>query len=145
MMRNKISEIREKLFFTIARSEDEQNQKTNIFSNPTSLKLSFVPGHGKRCILGHPTVYELKALEKHRSIQDDLKRDTEFLRMSSGYKSETLSFSDATRQYPMAWFVQDVSNRTPSFSGTLKQYAIDDAPRIQKSFRVISKILAQNS
>ena len=39
---------------------EEQNLKTNIFSNPKSLKLSFAPGRGrfhvKGCILGHPNV-----------------------------------------------------------------------------------------
>ena len=33
----------------------------------------------------------------------DTTDNTEFLRMSSGYNSETLSFPVATRQYPMAW------------------------------------------
>ena len=60
MLCNKISE-RPRKVFTIARSGDEQNLKTNIFSNPTSLKLSFEPGHGmfhgKRCILGHPNTH----------------------------------------------------------------------------------------
>ena len=61
MLCNKISENPRKVFFTIARSGDEQNFKTNIFSNPTSLTLSFAPGHrmfhGKRCIFGHPNVH----------------------------------------------------------------------------------------
>ena len=33
-------------FFTIAGSGDKQNKKTNIFSNSTSIKLSFALGHG---------------------------------------------------------------------------------------------------
>ena len=34
------------MFFTIAGSGDEQNKKTNMFPNSTSLKLSFALCHG---------------------------------------------------------------------------------------------------
>ena len=45
MLCNKIYENPRKKFFTIAGSGDEQNQKANIFSNSTSLKLSLALCH----------------------------------------------------------------------------------------------------
>ena len=46
MSSNKISQNPRKVIFTIAGSGDEQVQKTNIFFNSTSLKLSFALCHG---------------------------------------------------------------------------------------------------
>ena len=57
MLCNKTENPR-KVFFTIARSGMNKIKKTNIFSSPTSLKISFAPGHGMfHGILGHPNVH----------------------------------------------------------------------------------------
>ena len=64
MLCNKISENPRKGFLQLLARGMNKIKKTNIFSNPTSLKLSFAPGHGmfhrKRCILGHPNIHATK-------------------------------------------------------------------------------------
>ena len=61
MLCNKISENPRKGFLQLLARGMNKIKKRNIFSNPTSLELSFPPGHGmfhgKRCILGHPNVH----------------------------------------------------------------------------------------
>ena len=58
----KFPKIRKKVFYNCSLGGWTKLNNEYI-SNPTSLKLSFAPGHGmfhgKRCILGHPNVHIL--------------------------------------------------------------------------------------